>query len=222
MASNGLAKERPIIFNAEMVRPILSSTKTQTRRIVTPQPDTIHDGEPYWNIGGYRAWKHRGITNVLRMGTNNPIRCKYGDVGDRLWVRETFRLFDSGAECSCYDDCKCSSCDGKPVFRADSDCSESKWKPAIHMPRELSRITLEITGVRMERLQDISDGDCWDEGIQSWLENDKNLPRYADGTPNKYNNVRQAYRALWESIYGAGSWDANPFVWVITFKVLDG
>jgi len=98
------------------------------------------------------------------------------------------------------------------------------WKqnrPSIHMPRWASRITLEVTGVRVERLQDISDGDCWDEGIQSWLDIEANLPRYSDGTPAKYNSAKQAFSAMWAKINGAGSWDANPWVWVVEFRRIE-
>lgn len=125
--------------------------------------------------------------------------CPYGAPGDRLWVRETH--MDLGA---CY------------LYRADGNAEQERalvapgqrWRPAIHMPRAASRITLEVTGVRVERLQEISDSDAFAEGIQQC--SDEGLP--SDGT------ARGTYRALWESINGPGSWDANPWVWVVEFR----
>jgi hypothetical protein len=158
--------------------------------------------------------------------------CPYGQVGDRLWVRETFRIFNSLNECSCYDDCACSSHNGKPMYRADNNDTESKWTPSIHMPRWASRITLEITDIRVERVQDISYADCLAEGMSP-------VPYLGDSslTNEDIRNicVDATFKPLWDSINAKPgkmetdqgtidcpgySWDANPWVWVIEFKVL--
>jgi hypothetical protein len=179
-------KERPILFSAPMVRTILSGLKSQTRRLVKPQP----------------AWVY-GETVPVRTDDADPkgaIPCPYGQPGDRLWVRETH----------CPVVPRYGSSDPLALYRADLDpgqqymCVE-RWTPAIHMPRRLSRITLEVTRVRVERLQDISASDCRAEGVD----------------PPKFNEVtlwRRQYEAVWGQINGPGSWDANPWVWVIDFK----
>jgi hypothetical protein len=198
-------KERPILFSAPMVRALLDGSKTQTRRVVKPQPEAEHGGEPYWFVGGYRAWRARICTDPIRSGSHNEIACPYGKPADRLWVRETH--MDLGA---CY------------LYRADAAAEQERaivaprqpWRPAIHMPRAASRITLEITGVRVERLQDISPEDCWAEGIQEMRD-------AGDENGELRGSVRQDYQALWESINGPGSWDANPWVWVVEFKRLE-
>ena len=163
-------KERPILFSAPMVRPILEGRKTQTRRIVKPQPTEA-----------------QSYTELLK---NNP----YGQPGNRLWVKETFAV-DIGAEP-----------ETPPyAYRADRE-RPGNWKPSIFMPRWASRITLEIVSVRVERLTKISVKDCLAEGIQL--------------AGRDTGDVRAAYKRLWNSINGAGSWDANPYVWVITFNRL--
>lgn len=191
-------KERPILFSGEMVRAILDGRKTQTRRVVKPQP-------PY----GVREIKVGMFEPVvIRGGMEEPgkpvfgfadeergWKCKYGQPGDRLWVRETHYVESAGNE------------DGSGLFvmykASDCDAPVSKWTPSIHMPRWASRITLEITGVRVERLNDISEEDCYNEGCQ---------PEYDSLT------AIQDFRKLWESINGKGSWSQNPWVWVVEFK----
>ncbi len=135
-------KERPILMTSEMVRATLDGRKTQTRRIVKPQPDSIHEGEPYWHVGGLR----------LRTNARNKINCPFGSAGDRLWVRETWQALEQGqADEPCV------------VYRAtDPDWEttpEWRWKSSAVMPRWASRITLEITEVRVERLQEDAKGD---------------------------------------------------------------
>lgn len=193
-------KERPILFSAPMVRAILDGSKSQTRRIIKIQPDIEHDGEPYWFVGGYRAWRYRGVTDILRKG-GDEISCPYGQPGDRLWVRETFHTVDGH----------------RAFYRADYNHNPKGdkehgivWTPSIHMPRWASRITLEVTGVRVERLQDISEAGAMAEGSQ-WS---------ACGAPQD-GSYKAGYAQLWESINGAGSWPANPWVWVIEFKVME-
>tara|TARA_R110002094_G_scaffold54390_7_gene65607 strand:- start:3252 stop:3815 length:564 start_codon:yes stop_codon:yes gene_type:complete len=186
-----------------MVRAILDGRKTQTRRVMKPQPG--NDNRIPW------PGRKNIVINIR--DDRVPQLCPYGQPGDRLWVRETFRLFDSHQECSCYDSCVCSKYNGKPVYRADSYWDESKWKPSIYMPRWASRITLEVTGVRVERLQDIGEEGAKAEGVIGEDE-------AAAAGLTWYDKPRRAFRFLWESINGPGSWDANPWVWVVEFRRL--
>lgn len=187
-------KERPILFSAPMVRALLAGTKTQTRRIIKPQ---------------HLAFFNQDAAAMLSDWNERPL--PYGQTGDRLWVRETFGHFERNQHfkpgCNVY-------------YRADGNCLELEpWRPSIHMPRWASRITLEITSVRVERLQDISEADALAEGIPSidtpgaWT-----LPIPAN--PNLPAIYLGAFCKLWESINGPGSWDANPWVWAIEFRRL--
>lgn len=201
-------KDHPILFNAPMVRAILARTKTQTRRIVKPQPHWL-DAEHGKLCSAGWAW--RGPADVPRLrhfsetsSFANALRefCPYGQPGDRLWVRETW-----AAPHNCdYLAPREIDRDWRIHYAATEERGGLRWRPSIHMPRWASRITLEVTGVRVERLQDISEADARAEGI----------------TPlaNHPSDVA-AYRELWEQINGAGSWDANPWVWVVEFHRLD-
>lgn len=183
--------ERPILFSGAMVRAILAGTKSQTRRVVK---------------GIALEWlRPDGFTPEFAAAPENGL-CPYGAPGDRLWVREAFihEPADYCWEASVSIPCQPAS----TVYRADFPDSRpgEGWKPSIHMPRNLSRITLEITGVRVERLQDISEADAIAEGIE----------RPADGIP--ICNARQWYQVLWGQINGPDSWGANPWVWCISFR----
>jgi len=181
-------KERPILFKGEMVRAIIESRKKQTRRILKDKKDVAILGE-----GCGVLWDEQA--------------CPYGEVGDRLWVRESFRT-----ETNYYDDLKPSQLSGDEgiLYCADGDYSHNKtvgrYRPPMFMPRGLSRITLEITDIRVERLNDISESDAIAEGIIGVCE---------DGL---WNDPCDKFADLWESINGAGSWDLNPWVWVVEFK----
>lgn len=189
-------KERPILFSASMVQAILAGTKTQTRRVVKPQPPN-------------------GLLLELWYGV-----CPYGKVGDQLWVRETWN-----------HDCYPYPISDNPIihYRADylddplgadlelsKDGIRRKWMPSIYMPRKASRIQLEITNVRVERLNDISEADAVSEGVEIKVK--RIVKPYSN--PVEYLKIPAVewYRDLWESINGAGSWAANPWVWVIEFK----
>jgi hypothetical protein len=206
-------KERPILFSAPMVRAILEGRKTQTRRVVKPPRNrdsfvVLNHGEGWWP---YQS--DDGESEVCSDGNERPYNSPYGQPGDRLWVREAFRFYDSRTECACYDPCNCARDNGKPIYRATADCSgEYKWKPSIHMPRWASRITLEIVSVRVERLNEIRPADCIAEGIE--------VGDFADIQHDCANGISLVDRfcALWESINGAGSWQQNPWVWVIEFR----
>ena len=163
--------ERPILFSSPMVIALLDGTKTQTRRIIKPQPTK----EP-WFDKGIQQW---------RSGASN-FKCPHGKIGDRLWVRES-----------------CGNTGFAIVYKADYPFPDRmKWKPSIHMFRDDSRILLEITDIRIERLQDISDHDVFAEGC----------PPNVDAEP------RDIYMTLWEKINGSGSWAKNPWVWCISFR----
>lgn len=222
-------KERPILFSGPMVRAILEGRKTQTRRIVKPKPYACA------RFGG-TVWEPRGSGSDRphysdRNANWNPISnammdfgCPHGQPGDQLWVRESYRLTDS-SDCACYDACACKQ--GVPMYAADHEAYSSEigpWKPSIHMPRWASRITLEIESVRVERLNAISAEDAIAEGIRiqkgSGMIDGEDC--YMMTTNSGYMRgplgAIRAYMDLWQSINGKGSWDLNPWVWVIQFK----
>lgn len=238
-------KERPMIFNAEMVRAILDGRKTQTRRIMKNQP--VLNGNLYEVFGA--AWS-KGVTSVPAVpGHSLSTRCPFGEVGDRIWVRETFQgplipedelseflganpdKFESPAYCEY-------AADGgpRPEYVDADDNTRHGWRPAIHMPRWASRITLEITGVRVERLNDISHDDAGREGIhtevwdqtvvaRNYAAEDEFFQFWSESMPHyvEMNELfRVSFHSLWQSIYGEESWQANPWVWVIEFKRIEG
>ncbi|MCX7509460.1 ASCH domain-containing protein [Delftia tsuruhatensis] len=205
-------KERPILFSGSMVRALLAGTKTQTRRVVKPQPDS-RPGMECTRV----LFKNRKGDLVLDEAAEAKeprlcaILCPYGQPGDRLWVREAFmhEPADYCWEASVSIPCR----PAETVYRADFPNSQpgEGWKPSIHMPRKLSRISLEITGVRVERLQDINEQDAAAEGVATW----------APGalSPDSLNaDPSDQFRWLWSSINGPDSWSANPWVWVVEFK----
>lgn len=206
-------KERPILFKGEMVREVLSDRKTQTRRIV--KMPASWDSIVYADFGdGW--WPYKSDDGESPDYDNNviPLNCPYGKRGDRLYVRETWHtdVLDLIYARAKHED----AMEASPIFyRADlvNNDSGCTWKPSIHMPRWASRITLEITNVRIERLQDISGSDCISEGIMERT----TYPPESDSEEID----RKEYRNLWESINGVGSWDKNPFVWVIEFKRIE-
>lgn len=221
-------KERPILFSTEMVRAILEGRKTQTRRVIKPQPNDIRES----------PFVKSGIETIH----GYEIKPKY-EPGDRLWVRETWHQHSSD------DD----FCTGEIHYRATEICVGTKWIPSIFMPRWASRITLEVTNVRVERVQDISEDDAIAEGIDYLFSKDDCLTtagligtepkdhgyknylwhgdygRYGGGNKQSdswsyqysgYKNAIGSYSSLWEktSAKRGYGWDANPWVWVIEFK----
>ena len=212
-------KERPILFKAEMVRAILDGSKTQTRRVMKPQPDDdaiIAVGE----IGTSRGAAF--VRYPMEGSITRRVPCPYGQPGDRLWVRETCRaeeLEDGNDGVRYLADNAWRVIEDTPdaamswvalnFYGADHrKVSRGNVVPSIHMPRWASRITLEIVGVRVERLHDISEEDAIAEGVGG---NITIAPCFAI----------ERYRHLWESINGKGSWDANPWVWVVEFKRIE-
>jgi hypothetical protein len=223
---------RPILFSGAMVRALLDGSKTQTRRALKVRCQEI--GER--NDGSRWPWSENPNT-----AGDHWHACPYGQPGDRLWVRETF-LDTQGTGIEHRDE---SGLRHRYAFAAD--CAPGsygdqarkdyglKWKPSIHMPRAASRILLEIVSVRVERLQDISDEDAIAEGIEpNWCGDLSKGPNgfggegwvpdcgwinYLSGPDGEEAHTAvESYRTLWESINGAGSWEANPWVWVVEFK----
>lgn len=202
-------KERPILFSAPMVRAILENSKTQTRRIMQPQPDYLAETKgslfhPAQVDRHGEMYPGEEVFGVYSDDEHWP--CPYGRPGDRLWGRETWKPAHS---------------DGSGTFyRATcEDATITGWRPSIHMHRFRSRISLEVVSVRAERLQDISEADAKAEGVSSWIPCGSRL-----GTLNRTGGGMvetthlKAYALLWENINGTASWAANPWVWVIEFQ----
>lgn len=213
-------KERPILMSAPMVRALLDCSKTQTRRVCKPAANLsevvgIEDpreiGQRPLEVPG-SGWFGDAEGEV------DPFFCPYGKPGDRLWVRETFVIEDERDPQS------------SVVYRATDAGSvysmgqQLPWRPSIFMPRWASRISLEITGVRVERLQYISVADALAEGIKITVDTTgKPMVRIGGKCPPvqyiKDNSLAVAeYASLWDTINGQGSWAANPWVWVVEFK----
>ena len=214
-------RERPILFSGPMVRALLAGTKTQTRRVVKPQPDSTHSGYPYWNIGGYRASWCRGAEDGGPLVPTNPLRCPYGQPGDRLWVREThmnwWKLDPANPEGPrLFSHVAAYAADGYELEPGE------RWIPSIHMLRAASRILLEITGVRVERLQDISEADARAEGIECMAGDPEcGYRNYLDQSGKDWTlSPRESFQSLWESINGPASWSANAWVWPLDLRRL--
>jgi len=201
-------KERPILFSGEMVRAILAGRKTMTRRAVKPQPIAGEGVRTCPHCASDWAYTVNGGACSCGSVTN-----RYGNPGDRLWVKETFceKPFMPGIVYR-------ATCDGI----AKDNMKGGKWKPSIFMPRGASRITLEIVETRIERLQDISEEDAQAEGATPLRRIDIAVHESLLSIQSDLYSHKIGYFKLWESINGPGSWDANPFVWVIEFKRLEG
>lgn len=201
--------EKPILFNSEMVNAILSGRKTQTRRIMRDQPEVIPP-EDECGVPGYWIPYNAGKTMVRN--EMMTIACPLGNPGDQLWVRETWARYN--IDQASHD----------MAYRATTPADWPKdglWRPSIHMPRWASRINLLITGVRVERLNDISEQDAISEGLECYV--DDGVPYYG---PFNNGDCRPdvVFRGLWDSIYGqkeGENWQANPWVWVIEFERME-
>ena len=217
-----MIKQRPIIFNTEMVRAILDGRKTQTRRQMNPQPkpDTETSQGGYWfpcaalqsmvHVEDFQHPFYRGMASDA---------CPICSVGDQLYVRETFQVGLCTKSTIAY------KATHKPSDLEEGWNEVIKWKPSIHMPRWAARILLEVTAVRVERLDDISEQDAKAEGLQysSVYQQWGGVEKHSSHKPHSphwrwYKNPRHAFKSLWNSIYK--NWDANPWVWVIEFKVI--
>ena len=211
-------KERPILFSAPMVRALLAGTKTQTRRIAPIADLNIKPHGSNLVTWGVRFTKP--IKGVLSSHSGGPFTDEqargiiasqfnpYGPPGDRLWVREAFGDPWHHAQPNYFY----RATDGEKVGRhPDFD----GWKPSIHMPRTASRITLELTGVRVERLQDISEADARAEGSPCVDEVSGREVLFPDAS--KCGTFKLGFRCVWEQINGPDSWEENPWVWVLEF-----
>ena len=215
-------KERPILFSGSMVRAILSGAKTQTRRVVKIPPHIAHGElsltrmQDSYPDGTRPIWGDDYEPNLF------STRNRFGRMGDWLWVRETWNVVPVGrpAPLCGTDGIPKSLPDGWGVmYQASGDCCTKLvgWRPSIHMPRWASRITLEIVSVRVERLNEITEEDAKAEGLD--IVSDGGARCGIMGLPESWSDdPRVSYQALWESINGPGSWDANPYVWVIEFR----
>lgn len=220
-------KERPILFSAPMVRSILAGTKTQTRRVVKIDGldfggcngDSLDDPS-CWGLEDEdgRWW---GLAEGVAV--DKVFRSPYGQPGDRLWVREATHRRPmlnllTGEPLAPEHDGGAYTADDEDVLNPDG--FDIAWWysrracPSIHMPRWASRITLDITGVRVERLQDISEADALAEGIVQLHDGGYGLPA---GEHYHSADPRQSYLSLWEAINGPGSVEANPWVWAVEF-----
>lgn len=210
--------DRPILFSAPMVRALLAGTKTQTRRMLKPQPyplsgDHLPEGARYWNASG-------AIGGRIVVSDAELARLHRYVVGDRLWARESWRPDDYSPDDT-----------ARTIYMADAPAdilADTKgvirWKPSIHMHRARSRITLLVTEVRVQRLQDISDADAIAEGVDRFDSELVSCRSEFDGEGRVLANeeVRTfvpAYRRLWDRINGTGAWDANPWVAATSFIV---
>jgi len=206
--------KRPILFRPELVRAILDGRKTVTRRPVKHDVEWIagagmdRDDPKNWGFADeYGAWCVLDQSQPPYPGRGNGhngheyrITSPYGCAGDRLWVRETWAQVPGCEE------------QGGVTYRADHDdprgdgpANPIKWRPSIHMPRRACRLILEVTDVRVERLQTITPADVCAEGIPA--------PRDCD--------LVRAFADAWNEVYGGGAWDANPFVWRVAFKIAE-
>lgn len=232
-------KERPILFSGEMIRALLAGTKTQTRRVVKQWqiPKQQEDGtwfaiaqrDPRYGFGVSGTTEQECAKQLAQYGS------PYGNPAAKLWVRETCRAeeLESGQDGVRY----LADNHFRPINDTPSDAFQ--WMkmnvygkqggtnvPSIHMPRWACRLLLEITGVRVERLQDISEADALAEGVkrsQRAVSSSAAVPCFWDYQRNQpdYRDARSSFSSLWESINGAGSWDANPWTWVIEFKKVE-
>ena len=252
-------KERPILVAQPLINPILDGSKTQTRRIIKPAPSWVEIPQMYGG-GGIWAWQ-RNKANLEIHPDDWPRFCPYGRPGDRLWVRETWQHVHGHDEYESWElpHIKSFVVDGvlsspalltKPTFgktwykadqwaqeyhKEDQECGNKwNWRPSIHMPRWASRILLEITSVRVERLQDISPSDAMAEGFKKITKDNGITWKYGmadfDGLPGEDDmgwcwrewdtDPIEAYRKLWESLNGPGSWEKNPWLWCLEFRLI--
>jgi hypothetical protein len=232
--------DRPILFSAEMVRAILDGRKTQTRRkmSVQPWPDALVTVEHYHPTvidrhGDMQPGKE--IFGAHWDDGEHGLRCPYGPPGDTLWVRETWAPLPGSVVLNV------------AFYRADTKAApdDVRWRPSIHMPRWASRITLEVKGVRVERLQDISEDDARAEGCKArpspgpWWQGYRDFgdgelihqqaigetapdwmiePKKMPATPWLDRSARDGFRSIWMGLHGPGAWEANPWVWVVSFE----
>lgn len=201
--------ERPIIMSAESVRAILEWRKTQTRRVVKPVPEGYHVDHCHWSKTGFALWYDDGGCSC------RPVKCPY-PVGTRLWVKEGFgwtAMFPT----KMYDEAMRIAYPDSFTYRADDQEGNWVWRSPLFMPRWASRITLEVTDVRVQRLRGVTEDDAAEEGAGVVLCDHE----YWDGDPDQY---RKCFRKIWDEINGKKpgcSWQDDPWVWAFTFRRID-
>lgn len=204
-----MKKERPILFNTEMVRAVESGIKSQTRRIAKTQPTKglhLHVSKALVLDGTEREtwiYSHKDGLHC------QEVTCPYGSVGDLLWVREKWRPLI---------DCR-TGIEVRPDYYAESPegfhkMYPSKWKPSIHMKKIHTRIWLEITNVRLEQLQTITEADAIAEGITRYESE-------MEGVETDWLSAKYGFEILWKEIYGDFCWGLSPWVWVVEFKRIE-
>lgn len=211
-------KERPILFSTEMIQAILDGRKTQTRRLIKPQP------KPDMELFGWKLPEYLQIAFGKNTKIDTLHKNRYGEKGDLLWVKETFQIRSQKAIDMGFD---------QFYYKAGwKGCTDGGWIPSIHMTKAAARIWLQIESVHAERLKDIQSDDAIAEGIEKVYDEHykdelfKNYSKsasirklYNDGGINYYS-AKISFKSLWESIHGSGSWHKNPWVWVVKFKTL--
>jgi hypothetical protein len=229
-----MSKEHPILFSTPMIQALLEGRKSMTRRIIKPQPE-------YYEIEDKKMVRYETKKSYMQIQIDNladeflGIPCPYGKIGDVLWVRETFTIMEPE---------HCASMSERFVYKADMKHPDSEemrqeyiksgypyqWKPSIFMPRAACRILLEITDIKVERLQDINFQDALNEGVhresdasgQGWFDNyqflDSKFNQHNVDTHAMFKDPVRSFKTLWQSINGEESWDKNPWVWAIAFQ----
>lgn len=220
-----------MLFSTSMVQAELDGRKTMTRR--TTDLESINESPDDWEFVKFEDNAKGGLNAVFKRKDSmlhTSIPCRYGRPGDLLWVRETWGVgcrpdpfegsvdgIEFKADAKFIDDIE-----SLPLHRYEDfdygNYDKSGWRPSIHMPKAIARIWLQVTDVRVERLQDIREGDAISEGI--WLDNGVSPAGYTvHGIPH-WPTAKECFAELWKSINGDESWQANPFVWVVSFTIL--
>lgn len=227
MSTTTEVKERPILFSTEMVQAILGGRKTQTRRVIKPQPSP--DPARIEFYGRKMGWLP--TSNSGKVGIFEPFdgyKCPYGQPGDLLYVREAFCRFSHGDPTA-----EGGIRTNQVAYRADDPYMDDSWKPSIHMPKDIARIWLKVEDIRVERVKDISIDDVWAEGVQIPTNNGKpvisltdkyTIATYLEGTVSEWEQddfIKAHFAKLWDSINAdrGYSWESNPWVWVVQFNV---
>lgn len=214
-----MTKERSILFSTPMVQAILDGSKTQTRRTrglkeINENPENWKEGPVMQTCRFWDADKEEDPNPLevhysffhKKTGEEFKLKCPYGKPGDLLYVRENFKIVPPN----------------QVYFQADLENKATNgWRPSIYMPKDAARIWLEITDISVERLQDISKEDAIAEGIEPVADGYKNyMPKLSSTSQFFWPTAYHSFQSLWESINGAESWEMNPWLWVVKFKVL--